>query len=136
MSAATQEPAAAGVTWDLSALFSGIDDPKIDQTWATMHERADAFAEKYRGKIESGSLSPVELAQAIKELEDITSQGGKPLNFGHHLVAAHTANEEIAAFMQSQMEKSSELRVKLMFFELELLKAPQDYIDSCLGDPA
>ena len=86
MSAATQEPAAAGVTWDLSALFSGIDDPKIDQTWATMHERADAFAEKYRGKIESGSLSPVELAQAIKELEDIAKLESPPSHQGKRIV--------------------------------------------------
>jgi oligoendopeptidase F len=136
MSAPTQEATARGVVWDLSALFSSIDDPKIEEAWTALGERADAFAGKYRGKVADGSLSPQELSRAIKELEDITNEATKPAGFGHLLFAANTTDEATAAFMQSQMERASELRVKLMFFELELVKAPQPYIDDCLKDPA
>jgi oligoendopeptidase F len=136
MSPTTQVAAAQGVQWDLSALFASIDDPKIEQTWSRLHQQADEFDKKYRGTIESATLSPADFANAIKGIEEITKEASKPANFGHLLFAADTADEKIAAFMQSQSEKSSELRVKLMFFELELLKAPQDYIDRCLQDPA
>ena len=50
MSAPTQTPAARGVTWDLSSLFSGIDDPKIEEAWSKLNSRADAFSAKFRGK--------------------------------------------------------------------------------------
>ncbi len=136
MSAPTQEATASGVTWDLSALFSSIDDPKIASAWSDLNARADEFAATYRGKIEVGSLSAPELSKAIQGLEEITRDASKPASFGHLLFAANTTDEKIAAFMQAQMEKSSELRVKLMFFELELLKAPQNYIDKCISDPA
>ena len=136
MSAPTQEAVAAGVRWDLSALFSSIEDPRIEQVWARLNGQAEKFASKYRGKVEGGALSPADLAGAIRELEEITTEASKPANFGHLLFAANTTDEKTAAFMQSQMEKSSELRVKLMFFELELLKAPQSYVDACLKDPA
>ncbi|HXH59998.1 MAG TPA: M3 family oligoendopeptidase [Fimbriimonadaceae bacterium] len=134
MSAPTKDAAAEGVRWDLSALFSSIDDPKIAKTWSALDRQADDFAAKYRGKVEAGSLSPTELAGAIKELEGIVSEASKPANFSHLLFAADTSDEQTAAFMQSQMELSSSLRVKLMFFEIELLQAPQEYIDKCLGD--
>ncbi len=136
MSATAPEAAASGVQWDLSSLFASIDDPKVEETWNESHRRADAFAQKYRGKVESGSLAAKELAEAIKELEALVSESGKPVNYAHLRFAANTSDEEIAAFMQAQMEKASELRVKLMFFELELLKAPQEYIEKCLRDPA
>lgn len=136
MSATAPSAAATGVRWDLSALFGSIDDPKIEETWKIAESTAEAFATKYRGKIEGGSLAPSELAGAIQELEALVSESGKPVNYGHLLFAADTADEKIAAFMQAQMERSSALRVKLMFFELELVKAPQEYIDRCLADPA
>ena len=46
----TQEIAPPKVRWDLSALFSGTDDPKIEQTWGRLMTDADAFASRYRGK--------------------------------------------------------------------------------------
>ena len=33
MSIANIEDTAKGVNWDLSALFSSIDDPKVEETW-------------------------------------------------------------------------------------------------------
>ena len=81
MSAPTQEATAHGVVWDLSRLFSSIDDPKIETAWSGLHARADAFAATYRGKIESGSLSPQGLSQAIQSLEEITRDASKPASF-------------------------------------------------------
>ncbi len=136
MSAPVQEAAAQGVRWDLSALFASIEDPRIPALWKSVDGQADHFATKYRGKVEDASLDPNTLATAIKEYEHISSEASKPVHFGNLLFAADTSDEKIAAFMQEQTEKSSALRVKLMFFGLELLKAPQDYIDGSLKDPA
>lgn len=134
MSAPTQAAAASGVTWDLSSLYSSIDDPRIEQAWSDLNSRADDFSTKFRGRIASGEMSAEELAGAIKELEAISQDVSKPMTYGHLLFAGDTSDPKIGGFMQSQMEKGSELRVKLVFFELELQKLSQEYIDSCLQD--
>jgi oligoendopeptidase F len=134
--AATAEISTPQVRWDLSALFSGIDDPKIEQTWIRCMERAGAFEKAYRGKIDDPALSAQTLASALKELEDIAKESMKPANYSNLLFACDSASAEVGAFMQKQMEKASDLSVLVMFFELELQSVSQDVIDRLLGDPA
>jgi oligoendopeptidase F len=129
-------PALPQVRWDLSALFSGIDDPRIEETWSKAHADADAFASKYRGKIESSELTAEMLAQALKEYEALATSLAKPLGFAHLLFAADTGDPKLGAFLQKQMEKGTELNVKLMFFDLELMAAPEEVIASISQDPA
>ena len=123
------------VRWDLTALFSSIDDPKIEETWVKSHERADAFATTYRGKINTPDLQASTLLAALTELESMTTEVVKPLSFANLLFAGDASNAAIGAFLQAQMEKATELQVKLMFFELELQAAPSNVIDSLLNDP-
>lgn len=123
------------VRWDLSALFSSMEDPKIEATWKRSHEIADAFAAKYRGKIDSPDLRADLLLEALTELEGMTTEVSKPLCFAHLLFAGDSSNPSVGAFMQSQMERATELQVKLMFFELELQAAPKDVIDTLSNDP-
>lgn len=126
-------PTAAGVTWDLSALFSGVDDPKIAQTWAESHARADAFASNYRGQV--ANLDAPGLAAAIREAESIANESGKPLTYAHLRFAGDTSDPKIGAFLQAQTEKSSELSVKLLFFDIELQQIPGDRIEQLVQSP-
>lgn len=134
--AATADLAPPQVRWDLSALFSGMDDPKIEETWASCMKRADEFEKAYRGKIDSPDLAASTLAGALKEVESIANESSKPAAYGSLLFACDASSAEIGAFMQKQMELSSDLSVKLMFFELELQAAPQTAIDRAIEDPA
>jgi oligoendopeptidase F len=128
-------PAPPQVRWDLSALFSGIDDPKIEATWTQSHAMADAFAEKYRGRIEASDLTADLLAEALTDYEKLANEAGKPIGFAHLLFAADTSNPAIGAFMQKQMERGTELSVKVMFFDLELMAAPEETIAKIFDDP-
>src|SRR5712691_5691203 len=107
--AAAAELAPPQVRWDLSALFSGMDDPKIEQTWSRCMARAEQFEKTYRGKIESPDLTAQTLANALKEVEDLVSESSKPVNYSHLLFACDASSPEVGAFMQKQMEKSSDL---------------------------
>lgn len=133
---ATAELPPPTVRWDLSALFSSIDDPKIEKTWQQGIERAKAFEERYRGKIESPDLTAGTLCEALKELEALVQEVSKPQSYAHLLFACDTADPKLGAFMQKQMERGSELSIILMFFELELQAAPQAAIDRVIGDPS
>lgn len=122
------------VRWDLSALFSSMDDPKIEATWQKSHEAADAFAEKYRDKINTADLKAETLLAALTELEALTTDVAKPLSYANLLFAGDASNPAIGAFLQSQMEKATELQVKLMFFELELQAAPEATVAALVED--
>jgi len=120
MSEATLE--SPKVHWDLSALFSGLDDPKIEAAWKSGEDLAEKFAADYRDKV--ADLSPSELEQAIARLEAIYQTLAKPIGYAGLRHATDSGNAEIGAFYQAQVERSTALSVKLMFFELELQKAP------------
>lgn len=136
MASATDSPAAVGIEWDLSALFSSPQDPRIAETYERALAEADAFASRYRGRIESGQASPEELAGAIRELETLVMAANKPVTYANLIFSADASNPENGAFLQEQMEQSSAIRVKLMFFELELQAAGQEHIDLALESPA
>jgi len=123
------------VRWDLSALFSGIDDPKIEETWRVGLERADAFAVNYRGKIDSPDLDAKTLAGAIEEIEAIYNEIAKPMGFSNLLFSTDSGNAQYGAFLQKQREKGTELSVKVMFFELELQAAKSEIIDRLMTEP-
>jgi len=123
------------VRWDLSALFASLDDPRIEQSWQEALERADRFDKRYRGRIEREDLEAKTLAEALIELEDLVQQAYKPVHYAHLLHACDTGNPKLGAFLQKQMELSTELSVKLMFFELELQAAPEKTIAQILEQP-
>ena len=135
MSALT-EIAPPSVRWDLSVLFSDIDDPRIEQSWQEIERRCDSFASTYRGKIDTEEVDAKVLLKGIKEIEAIVQQAAKPITFGHLLFAANASDAKIGAFLQKQNEKSTAISVKLMFFELELMAAPEDAIQKALENPA
>jgi oligoendopeptidase F len=132
----TQELAPPQVRWDLSALFNSVDDPRIEQSWQEAHRAAEEFDKRYRGKINSPELAAQTLHDAIQELEELIQQAGKPVNYSHLLFACNTGDPQLGAFLQKQMEKSTELNVKLMFFELELQSVPEEVIARVIDDTA
>ncbi|MBS1706498.1 MAG: M3 family oligoendopeptidase [Armatimonadetes bacterium] len=136
MAVAPQELESPKVHWDLSALFSGIDDPRIDQSWELAHQRADEVIRKYRGQIESEALSAETLLRAILDVERLSQDADKAPLYANLLFAVDVSDPKISAFMQKQMEKHSELRVKLMFLELELQATPQETIDKIIDHPS
>ena len=110
------------VRWDLSALFSGLDDPRIEAAWTAAEASADLFAEEYRGKV--ADLSPEALEEAIGKLEALYANVSKPIGYAGLRHATDSGSSEVGAFYQAQIERSTSLSVKTMFFELELQKAP------------
>lgn len=128
------DASAKGVCWDLSALFATPDDPNIATTWEVVHQRADEFVARYREKV--GTLSAPELAAAIREEESIQNESAKPIIFAHLLFAADTSDPSIGAFLQTQTEQSTALRVKLMFFDLEIQAIDDTRVEALKSDPS
>lgn len=123
------------VRWDLSALFSGIDDPRIESTWAKAMDRAEKFAADYRDHINSPDLTSEILLAALTEIESIYNEVAKPMGYSGLLFSTDSADPKIGAFMQKQREKGTELSVKVMFFELELQAAEESVLSKIVKAP-
>jgi oligoendopeptidase F len=127
------DSAAVPVRWDLTTLYDGLDDPRIEKLWGSAISRAADFDARFRGKINCEDIDPDELLAAIREIEALHQEASKPVVYASLLFAADTANPALGAFLQRQMEHSTELGVKLLFFELELQAAPEAAIQRVLS---
>ena len=108
-----------GVVWDLSDLYSGLNDPRIERDLKGLMKKSAAFEKKYRGRINSKTVNAPTLLKAVRELESISELTGKLLSFAYLVFAADTAKPGHGAFLQKIQEKATEARKHLMFFELE-----------------
>src|SRR3972149_4078025 len=125
---------AEGITWNLSDLYLNLEDPQIEKDFKDAFSKAKSFEEKYRGKINSETIKPFFLLQAVKELESINEQLGKLLSYANLVFASDTSNPKHGAFLQSIQEKATEVRKHLMFFELEWIALPDEEANHLLGD--
>lgn len=132
----SQTPELPKVRWDLSALFSSLDDPKIDQTWDEAAAKADAFATNYRGKINVPDLTAETLANALKDIESLYNEVAKPSAYANLQFSTDSGDPKIGAFLQKQREKGTGLSITTMFFELELQAASEEVIEKLLQDAA
>ncbi len=131
--ARAKKSGAEGITWDLSDLYSGLKDKKIQRDINDLFKRSEEFEKKYRGRINSTKLTPKILLNAVEDLEYISERIGKLLSFAYLVFAGDTGNPENGAFLQMIQEKSTEARKHLMFFELEWIKLSNKKVSKLLG---
>ncbi|MEE9608976.1 MAG: M3 family oligoendopeptidase [Myxococcota bacterium] len=125
---------AAGVRWDLSDLYAGPDDPRIDADLDRALEQARAFEKRRRGGV--GELTAAELARAVDELEALSEPVARVASYAELLFAADTATARHGALLQHVRERASEIRNTLVFFELEWVGLEAAVADALLDDPA
>ncbi len=114
----TQVSGAESIRWDLSELFSGLDDPKIDGVLGDSRLQAERFVEQYRGKL--GDLSPESLAGAYSELEAISGPLYRLSMFVNLEYAVDTTDDKIKALLAKIEQSASTTSNLLVFFTLEL----------------
>jgi oligoendopeptidase F len=128
------EALASGVRWDLSDLYAGPDDPRIDADLDGALASAMDFESRYRGRL--ASLTAEELRGAVDELEKLNEPLVKAGAYSGLLFAADTAAPRHGALMQHVQERSSEIKNTLIFFELEWVALDAAVAGALLADPA
>jgi len=130
---ATQLTGAEDVVWDLSALYSGVDDPKIDADIAELNTLADAFLKTYRGKV--ATLDNEEMRQALEEMVELTDRRVRISGYASLVYTTDTANPKNGALLQKINEFGAKLGQKLVFFSLEWNQADDEHVKAMLNDP-
>lgn len=123
------------VKWDLRDLYKGMKDPRIEMTLKSGIQRSEEFASKYKSKIDSPELSAHMLRQALEEYESILQEIDKPAGFASLLFSADTNDAARGAFLQSMRERHTEIAVRLVFFELELMAIPEERMAELAKNP-
>ena len=104
-------------TWNLTDLFSGIDDPRVAEAVARVRSDSAAFSERYHGRV--GGLEPASLRDAVAAYERIAAEAAKPVTYASLLFAAHTMPAN-GAFLQRMQEETTSATLPLIFFDVEL----------------
>jgi oligoendopeptidase F len=125
---------AEAVEWNLSDLYEGPDDPKIESELDEAHAASQAFRERYRGKL--GELSAAELNDAVAELERIKSASTRVETYARLRQAADSSDQARGALVQKVRERNTQIETELLFFDLEWSALDDDVAERLLADPA
>jgi oligoendopeptidase F len=109
--------------WRLGDLYSGMDAPQFAADMQSAIDLAKAFADDYRGKLDSlvsGAGGADALSQAVRRYESIQDLVGRIMSFASLTYAGDTSDAARAKFYGDAQEKVTALAGDLLFFELEL----------------
>lgn len=119
--------------WDLSDLYAGADDPKIDQDLAKHAEDAGFFEGRYKGQVKG--LNEAAMIAAIMDYEAILEKLSKVGAYPGLLVASDTSNETFKSVETRVETKITEIKNHILFFELELFELDDAEWDNLVSHP-
>lgn len=122
-------------TWDLSDLYTGMDDPQLEADINGMVNQAQAFEQKYKGRIASTNVTAELLHTALEDYEVLMRAEYKPGAFSHLLFSTDTTDTQRGALLQRVREVSSTAATHLIFFDLEIGEIPQETFDRIISEP-
>lgn len=124
---------AENINWDLSDLYTSNDDPQLAKDKELVLEVAEAFAEKYRGKI--SELSAGDFKIMLDEYEEILDTSGKIGSFAYLQWSTDTGNTDYGKLVAETNELSSEVSQKLVFMDVEWLKISDEDAQKLMESP-
>jgi oligoendopeptidase F len=120
------------VAWDLSDLYDGGDDPRLEAHLQEGDDAAAAFRERYYGKV--AELSAAELREAIEERERLESVVTRVIYYAHLRFATDMADAARGALVARVTERGAALDTQLLFFGLEIADLSDEAAEALLAD--
>ena len=128
------EPTSPLPKWDLSDLYSGVDDPGLEADLARIEDEAATFESRFKGSIAAESLTASHLLSALEAYEALLTEQYKPESYAALLHSTDTTNSERGALLQKTREFDSAVTTHLLFFDLEIGRIPDALYDTITGD--
>jgi oligoendopeptidase F len=128
----TELTGAEEISWDLSDLYDGGDDARLEADVQEADEAAAAFRDRYYGKI--AELSAAEVREAIEERERIESILTRALYYAHLWFATDMADAARGALVARLTEKGAALDTQLLFFGLEIADLDDEAAEALIAD--
>ena len=128
----TELTGAEDIAWDLSDLYDGGDDSRLDADVQEAEEAAARFRDRYYGKV--AELGASELREAIEERERIESILTRAIYYAHLWFSTDMADAARGALVARLTEKGAALDTQLLFFGLEIADLDDDAAEALIGD--
>jgi oligoendopeptidase F len=119
--------------WDLSDLYAAPDAPELSEDLAWCRDQAEAFHDRYEGKV--AGLSGAELAAAVEAYEAIQERLSRLHSYADLVHAGDMSDAEAGQFYQSIQEATTEVSARLIFFTLALNRLEEAALEEKLADP-
>ncbi|HXP28712.1 MAG TPA: M3 family oligoendopeptidase [Solirubrobacteraceae bacterium] len=125
------DPELQATAWDLEPLLEGDGPDGVERRLASALERAQAFAERYAGKL--AELDSAGLREAMQGLAAIYDLIGRAGTYAALRFSVDTADPAIGALMQAAQERGTAIESTLLFFELEWAALDDEQAEQLLG---
>jgi oligoendopeptidase F len=129
-----ESPASGVPAWDLSDLYGGETDPRIDADLRQAEADSRAFAASYQGRI--ATLSGAVLGAAIAEYEAVEEVLGRVMSYAQLRFSADSTDPAAGKFYQTMSERVTAISTHLLFFTLELNRVAEAELAEKVKDPA
>lgn len=133
MSNKSSTTGAENINWDLSDLYSSIEDPALGKDKVKVQKLADEFSGKYRTKV--AGLSASGHAEALEEYEQIVEIAGKIGSYAQLIWSTDTENSAYGKLLQEARELGSDISQKLVFYSVEWLKVEDEKAEELIRSP-
>ena len=120
--------------WDLDDLYEGFDSPALKRDLAGARARAEALAERFRGRV--GELDGPALAELIAGYEALTDALGRITSYASLRHAGDTSDPRAGKFLQDMRERTTDIANTLLFVTLELNRIDDAALAERLESPA
>jgi oligoendopeptidase F len=124
--------------WDLSALYTGINDPGVKRDLDRADSYSAAFEEDFKGKLATladGAEAGNKLATAVKRYEQLDDLFGRLGSFAGLIHAQNTVDPARGKFYGDVQERLTAASTHLLFFVLELNRLDDAKLEAAMADP-
>ncbi|MCL2673230.1 MAG: M3 family metallopeptidase, partial [Alphaproteobacteria bacterium] len=118
--------------WDLSCLYSGIDDERIKQDLDAVDAMVAQMNRLYLGKL--ATLDADQWVQVFGLFEKMGFIEGRIGAFFVNITNTNLDSPQINSWKQGILERLNDIGKEEVAFSLELQKLPRDYVDGILAD--
>jgi oligoendopeptidase F len=127
------EPVGPLPAWDLSDLYGGQNDPKLEADLAAIERDAKAFRERHFGTL--AGLEGAALGEGVAAFEKIEERLGRIMSFAELTYAGNQSDPLTAKFFQTMQERVNAISTNILFFTLELNRLDDDELARKLKAP-
>jgi oligoendopeptidase F len=110
------------IAWDLTELYSGHEDPKINKLIEESRKEVEKFIEDYKGKIKKPEFSAKDLLSLFQRYEKFETNLDELETFAYILYDANMNIVEHEALKNKVTNFTTEVSSKLTFLDLEVSK--------------
>jgi oligoendopeptidase F len=125
--------------WNLTDLYSAIDDPAIKRDLDHVDADCVAFEEAYKGKVAEmahASAPGAGLAESVRRYEAIDDLMGRLGSYAGLVHAGDTVDPARTKFYGDVQERLTAASTHLLFFTLELNRIDDALLEAAMADPA